>query len=976
MNILVFAPYAINTPHFETELEIIQKHLDVGDKVTAIGCNANLKACDANFAHYYLQCLNCISRRIEGLKLLSQSIPVKPLYNLTEQNKREIESLPTSFSSLEELKRFTIDNFDLGFAVLSSLISAMRDPEPDLAKDRVIVEKLMKPSLAAYRSIQNYLSAGNFDRVYVYNGRYVPMRAAFRACQSQEVDCFLHEKGRTLNHYNLWKNSLPHDIAYTEKLIRNVWSLSNDISSQEKIASGFFLDRIQGISRTWYSYTKEQEQGLLPKTWDDEKINLVIFNSSEDEFSSIGDQWKNPLYESQYEGLRKIIESVKDDERLHLYLRVHPNLKNVQNKQIDQINALKAPNLTVIPPDSPVSSYTLLKNSSKVVTFGSTMGIEAVYWGIPSILAGQSFYRNLGGTYNPKTHEELLELLYAKLPPKEKTAALMYGYYFSTWGISFKYYEALGIYEGKFKGVRIQPKITVDLVVSQALEELNVNQHPDIALSLFDRAIAAQPNVPGLQYGKAVALARMERTAEAIETLQALLSVMPAHRQARGLLDELQPVRERVIDDAEFQEFLPIIRPHTSLSDASLYSLFSRAKQVCEQNIPGNFIELGIEGGGETALIAVAIKRYSKQKRWVYAFDEKNNATVAKVREIWAKLGVTDIVKPISGNIRETVPKMRYIVGVLALVHLNLEDDSIAKTILDILYSHIANDALIQIDRYRHSGGSHRALQELAAARQIQFNLNAIDTTSVWFQKPDRYPVNSILNLELVKNFTEDDSTNYGIQSQMSINERFQLYYALRELLPRLPSPFRFVEIGSWAGGSLLLICKALKRMTPSVQGISIDPGGLPQLHQVLQYLQNDVRHLRMFSHQAVPHLKQFFDRDGNLPTFMFIDGDHTYEGVRRDIIDYFPLLAPGGLMVFHDYLPPLDLQNRESILFHHAGNEPGIRQACQEVMEATYGCEVVNIPLLYPTDPASTDASLPIIPGVSSTLRVYRKPL
>ena len=80
--------------------------------------------------------------------------------------------------------------------------------------------------------------------------------------------------------------------------------------------------------------------------------------------------------------------------------------------------------------------------------------------------------------------------------------------------------------------------------------------------------------------------------------------------------------------------------------------------------------------------------------------------------------------------------------------------------------------------------------------------------------------------------------------------------------------------------------------------------------------------------------------------------------------------------MVFHDYLPPLDLENRESILFHHAGNEPGIRQACQEVMEATYGCEVLNIPLLYPTDPASTDASLPIIPGVSSTLRVYRKPL
>ena len=419
MNILVFAPYTINTPHFETELEIIQKHLDSGDLVTLIGCNANLKACDANFSHNFLQCLNCISRRTEGLKFLSKTIPVKPLYCLTEQNEQEIESLKTRFSSLEELKRFTIDNFDLGFAVLSSLISAVRDPEPEMAKDRVVLEKLMKPALAIYRSIQNYLSETKFDRVYVYNGRYVPMRAAFRACQSQGVDCFLHEKGRTLNHYNLWKNSLPHDITYTEALIRNSWSSSKNISNRETIASEFFLDRIQGISRTWYSYTTEQEQGLLPKNWNPNKLKIVIFNSSEDEFSSIGDQWKNPLYKSQDEGLSRIIESVKDDDRIHLYLRVHPNLKNVKNKQIEQIKALNAPNLTVIPPDSLVSSYTLLKNASKVVTFGSTMGIEAVYWGIPSILAGQSFYRNLGGTYNPKTHEELVELLYAELPPRE-----------------------------------------------------------------------------------------------------------------------------------------------------------------------------------------------------------------------------------------------------------------------------------------------------------------------------------------------------------------------------------------------------------------------------------------------------------------------------------------------------------------------------------------------------------------------------
>ena len=36
---------------------------------------------------------------------------------------------------------------------------------------------------------------------------------------------------------------------------------------------------------------------------------------------------------------------------------------------------------------------------------------------------------------------------------------------------------------------------------------------------------------------------------------------------------------------------------------------------------------------------------------------------------------------------------------------------------------------------------------------------------------------------------------------------------------------------------------------------------------------------------------------------FLFIDGDHTYEGVRRDFLDYSPLVNDGGIIVFHDII-------------------------------------------------------------------------
>jgi predicted O-methyltransferase YrrM len=37
---------------------------------------------------------------------------------------------------------------------------------------------------------------------------------------------------------------------------------------------------------------------------------------------------------------------------------------------------------------------------------------------------------------------------------------------------------------------------------------------------------------------------------------------------------------------------------------------------------------------------------------------------------------------------------------------------------------------------------------------------------------------------------------------------------------------------------------------------------------------------------------------------FLFIDGDHSYEGVKKDFEMYSPLVRSGGLIAFHDITP------------------------------------------------------------------------
>lgn len=525
------------------------------------------------------------------------------------------------------------------------------------------------------------------------------------------------------------------------------------------------------------------------------------------------------------------------------------------------------------------------------------------------------------------------------------------------------------------------------------------------AFGLLAKAKAGKQPISGIDLLRARCFLKMGQPEAAIEALREELRWFPENQDAARLLDELlqmvpnKPVE--AIDDAEFQQVLAQIKPYTMLSEQRLYSLYTLARSICVKNIPGNFVECGVAAGGSSALLAWVIKKYSRQPRKLFAFDSFSgmphpteedrhqgvdaeatgwgtgtcSAPEESVKAICMKLGVADVLVTVKGYFEETLPRMANWVGMIALLHMDGDWYESTKSILENFYGQLSNNAIIQIDDYGYWDGCRKAIHEFEATHSTHFELKPIDGTGVWCVKPDCFSVNLSISASLIEDFLEDDPVPQGITTQMSANERFQLYYTIRTLNLEPVKVFRFVEIGSYGGGSLLLICRALKRRGMPFQGISIEPGGTPQFRQVLNLLGNSVIHLPMFSHEASRQLSSLFSAT-QPPGFILVDGDHTYQGVRQDIIDYYPLLAPGGTMLFHDYLPPLDERNREFIFAHHANTEPGIRQACLEMIEETYGLAPLDLPLLYPTDPAQTQAHLPIIPGVYSTIRGYQKPI
>lgn len=453
MVVFLYSTHTLWPHHAETELELLQDHLAKGDTVYRFVCNGELPVCDTNVPHRMHPCLRCVDKQKIGQKLLfgSEKVITKSIY--TSEFVKKARQIEFNYTDLAAFKLVKIENFDIGYAVSSSIISELRDPEPQISNNLAMFQNYFYSSLAIYYATQESIRSLKPDLIYAFNGRVAHAKPVLRAAQQAGVECRIHERGCDIFHYGITVNTTPHDIANFTIQLERKWNEA-DVNEREKIGATFYEERLRGKEQAWVSFVKDQQQNLLPTDWNPNKQNIAIFNTSEDEYESIGPEWKNELYENQAIGIEKILIDFESIDSFHFYLRIHPNLKGLNNRQIRDAYALKKySNLTIIDSDSPVSTYTLMMQCNKTITFGSSTGIEAVYWGKVSILLGKSFYCNLEAAYIPSSHSETLALIKADLKPKPRTDALKYGYYLKTFGYKYLYYKPTGFLSGTFKDV-------------------------------------------------------------------------------------------------------------------------------------------------------------------------------------------------------------------------------------------------------------------------------------------------------------------------------------------------------------------------------------------------------------------------------------------------------------------------------------------------------------------------------------------
>lgn len=462
--VLVYAPLAYSTPHFETDLEIAQRHLDLGDTVELVLCDGELSSCQLNPMHEARRCLQCISRNLQGAAQLSRPVPVHGLVSaLTTEDQAALARVPRHFATQTELRDYCFDGFDVGMASLSSIIDFARTTALDTRAYAGLIQRTLTAAVTAFLATKRLIATQHYDRVYIYNGRWSMMRSAVRACEQLGVEYYTHERGSDFRKFALYRNSLPHDKVRFSQRTAAAWQHAATRPQTAALAEAFFLERRKRVEKAWFSFVKAQETGRTPADWDRAARRIVFFTSSEFEFAAIGGEAIGRIYPDQVTGLRHFAPALaRRSPDAHLWVRVHPNDQSPITTQrwIETAAALR--NVTLIRPDEKIDSYAMMEGADRVLTFGSTIGIEATYWGRPAICADYSFYDGQDAQYEAGNEEELLELLCRPaLPPKAREQAVRFGYYLNTYGEPFVHFstEQISDYEFKspFRGRCLKP---------------------------------------------------------------------------------------------------------------------------------------------------------------------------------------------------------------------------------------------------------------------------------------------------------------------------------------------------------------------------------------------------------------------------------------------------------------------------------------------------------------------------------------
>ena len=196
-----------------------------------------------------------------------------------------------------------------------------------------------------------------------------------------------------------------------------------------------------------------------------------------------------------------------------------------------------------------------------------------------------------------------------------------------------------------------------------------------------------------------------------------------------------------------------IVAPYTLVGRDRIRSLYTLARRIEAEQIPGDVVECGVCNGGSAAILAHFATR-SSLERTVWLLDSfqgmpetteedgeeaqerigREVGSPERVREVLRLVDAdTSLVRIVPGWFQETIPTLR--ISQIALLNIDADWYESVKLCLESFFDLVVPGGFTSLDDYGHWPGCRKAVDEFFESRQLPYKLQRVDYTARWFQK-------------------------------------------------------------------------------------------------------------------------------------------------------------------------------------------------------------------------------------------------
>lgn len=257
------------------------------------------------------------------------------------------------------------------------------------------------------------------DRVLMLNGLFSFEAIMREMCRQRDIPVVTYERAHVIDAYH-FALGVPAGRADLDA-VWPFWSERPLTESESAELDDYVEDRRYGRRAADVYWRDAVFSGLEERRAGKRAIlftNLVWDSAVLD---------RHLAFDSLIDWAAATVEFFKDRPSDELLIRVHPAEVKLSGRQSRETlqrafadRGVDVPaNVTIIPPDDPRSTYSLLEGVDLGLAYSSTVGLEMALTGRPVIVAAKTHYRGKGFTLDASTRDHYVSLLTEQLDATE-----------------------------------------------------------------------------------------------------------------------------------------------------------------------------------------------------------------------------------------------------------------------------------------------------------------------------------------------------------------------------------------------------------------------------------------------------------------------------------------------------------------------------------------------------------------------------